>query len=166
MAAGEDQPEPVVGKGRRRVLRLSSTGGILGGGTGLDEQGQFARQGGLPAYRIEGAAACRRGEPRPGTGRDAAPCPGGQRLRVRLLNALLGQVDVARDAHRRGEHEGPLATVRIGDSGTDLLAGPAAGGHPRPQEKVMIGRTSTPPYGAGTCLAIEIASSRSAASIR
>ena len=45
--------------------------------------------------------------------------PGRQGPGVRVLHALLGQVEVARDAHRRGEDEAPLATVRVGDRGRD-----------------------------------------------
>jgi hypothetical protein len=37
------------------------------------------------------------------------------------LNALLGEVDIAGDARRRGEHIGPLATVRVGHGNGDLL---------------------------------------------
>ena len=48
--------------------------------------------------------------------------PRRQRPGVGVLHALLGEVEVARDAHRRGEHEAPLATVRVGDRGRDRRA--------------------------------------------
>ena len=92
--------------------------------------------------------------------RDAGALPAAQRARVGVLHALLGEIEVARDAHRRGEHEGPLATVRVGDRGA------TAGAVAIAQSNTMIGRTSTPPATTGICLAIAIASSRSAASIR
>ena len=37
-----------------------------------------------------------------------------------FVNALLSHVDVAGDARRRGEHEGPLAAVRVRDGSADL----------------------------------------------
>ena len=85
-----------------------------------------------------------------------------ERAGIGVLDALLGQVDVPGDAHRRGEHEGPLATVRVGDGGLDrgVHRAPAA------QSSGRIGRTSTPPNGAGISLARAMASSRSAASMR
>ena len=48
---------------------------------------------------------------------DAVARPGPQRALVGVLHRLLGEVEVARDAHRRGEHGGPLAAVRVGDRG-------------------------------------------------
>jgi hypothetical protein len=66
-----------------------------------------------------------------------------------LLTADPGQ------AHRRGEHERPLATMRLGQRPPDLGRRPAdlvhtLGGAP---EVSMIGRSSTPPPGAGHSLA-------------
>ena len=49
--------------------------------------------------------------------------PAGQRARVRVLHALLGEIEIARDPHRRGEDEAPLATVRVGDRRRDGCAG-------------------------------------------
>ena len=95
----------------------------------------------------------------PGLRRYAAIGPGREGLGVRVLDALLGEIDVAGDPHRRGEHERPLATVRLGHR-----RGHAGTVHRRAQSKTLTGRTSTPPNGAGTCLASAIASSRSAAS--
>ena len=77
-----------------------------------------------------------------------------------LLDALLGQVDAARDPHRRGEDEAPLATVRVGDRGRDV------GCRAHPPDVSRTGRTSTPPCGAGHSLATARAWSRSAASMR
>ena len=38
-----------------------------------------------------------------------------ERLDVRVLHRLLRDVEIPRDAHRRGEHVGPLVTVRVFD---------------------------------------------------
>ena len=68
------------------------------------------------------------------------------------LDALLCQVQVVRDAHRRGEDEAPLATVRRVHVVLD-------------QSNTITGRTSRPPPGEGMSFAMAIASSRSAASM-
>jgi len=72
-----------------------------------------------------------------------------------VLDALFGLVDVGGDAHRRGEHEGPLTTVRVVHRGADRRID----GHGLAQSRVLMGRTSTPPKGAGTALAMARASS-------
>ena len=129
----------------------------------VEQQRQRAAQRGVTAQQVHAAAPGDRREPGAGIGGHAARSPRRQRPRVRVLHALLGEVEVARDAHRRGEHEGPLATVRVGDrSGNGRVRG-----HARlRQSNTRTGRTSTPPNRAGTCLATAMASSRSAASIR
>ena len=86
-------------------------------GVGLDQQRQLRAQCLLPAQRVDRLASGGRGEPGAGIGRDAVARPGVQRRDVGVLDALLGEVDVAGDARRRGEHEGPLATVRVGHRG-------------------------------------------------
>jgi hypothetical protein len=85
-----------------------------------------------------------------------------------FLDARLGEVEVTGQAHRRSQHKRPLATVRLNQRPPDLgrrLADlvHALGG---PPEVSMIGRSSTPPPGAGHCLANAKAWSWSAASIR
>jgi hypothetical protein len=110
VAAGEHQPESVVGNhvvGSRFVGRRR--------GDRLDQQRQLDAQRTVPAVRVEGPAARRGGQPCARVSGHAVAYPGVQRRHVRVLDALLGEVDVARDARRRGEHEGPLATVRVGD---------------------------------------------------
>ena len=96
----------------------------------------------------------------PGDGHAIAR-PGPQRGDVRVLHALLGQVEVARDARRRGEHERPLATVRVGDR--RATCGGAAASVPS-GENPMSGRTSTPPSMIGVMPARASAWSRSRAS--
>ena len=162
VAAGEDQPQPLVGDHLVVPLRERRVRTVLH--PGLDQQRQLAPQGLLAAQHVEGAPAGRGREPRAGRARHALPAPGVQRRAVRVLDALLGEVDAARDAHRRGEHEAPLATVRVGDRGLDVRR--SVGLRDHPSGKVMIGRTSTPPNGAGQSLAIASAWSRSFASIR
>ena len=129
----------------------------------LDEEGKGPLAYGVVARQIDGTPPGDSGQPRPGFLRDATGAPGGQGAGIGVLDALLGQIDIPRHAHRGGEHEGPLAAVRVGDGGLDRgVDGMTAGG----QSKVRIGRTSTPPDGIGTCLANARASSRSAASMR
>ena len=182
MAAGEYQAEPVVGDhvlprvpGVPRLGRVAGRLPRSGGRAGLDQQRQLGPQGPVPALRVQRPPSRGRGQPGAGIARYALPGPGVERGHVRILNALLGDVDVTGDARRRGEHEGPLATVRVRDGRADLRVrhgpGPrcdlATGppGHPMPDVS-MIGRTSTPPNGAGQSLAISRAWSRSRASIR
>ena len=114
MAAGEDEPEPVVGHAPRRPpgvrVERRRRGRRL---VRLDEQGELAAQRDVAADPVDGAAAGGRRQPGAGTLGDAVPGPGRECVDVRLLGALLGEVEVAGDAHRRGEHEGPLATVRV-----------------------------------------------------
>ena len=114
--------------------------------------------------QVEGAVARRRGQPCGRTGRDAGLGPVGQRPGIGVLDAFLGEVEVTRDAHRRGEDEAPLATVRVGHGRGNRRG--AGAGIVSAQLKTMIGRTSRPPPRAGICLASSIASSRSAASTR
>jgi len=113
MTAGEDQPQPII---RDLLFGQLVRGGLQ---AVIDEQRQRARQRGVAAQPVKRAASGGRGQPRGRILGDAALAPGSQSLRVGVLNALLGQVKVAGHAHRRGEHERPLATVRAGDRGTD-----------------------------------------------
>ena len=137
MAAGEHQAEPVVGDhvlDRVRVLpglgrvagqRLSRSGGR----PRLDQQRQLGPQGPVPALRVQRPAPRGRGQPGARVARHALPGPGVERGHVRILNALLGEVDVARDAGRRGEHEGPFATVRVRHGRADLRVRHGTAGH-------------------------------------
>src|SRR4029453_14837548 len=92
------------------------------------------------------------GEPGAGLAGHAVAGPGVQRGDVRLLDALLRDVEVAGDARRRGESEGPLATVRVhhgpfGRGRAVVASAHSAGGS-------NSGRTSAPPSpGAGVGLA-------------
>lgn len=118
VAAEEDEPEAVVG---------SRCGLACGFGFGsavrprfrLDQQVQLRPEGLGAAQRVEGVVPG--GGRQPGTGpvRYPAARPVDEGGGIRVLDALLGQVEVARDAYRRGEHGGPLATVRVLDGAAD-----------------------------------------------
>ena len=165
VAAGHDQPQPVV---RDLVLRPVVDESRTRLDVVLDQQRQVAVLHAPVADDVQRPPLRRGGEPGARPRRDAAARPVGERGGEGVLHALLGDVEVARDAHRRGEHEGPLATVRVGDRGRDGRGVP--GGHPvgvpPAQSKDMTGRTSTPPKRAGHVFATASAVSRSGASIR
>jgi len=170
MAAGEDQPQPVIRQlAHVRLLALTLPfEGVRRCRVGPDQQRQLATQRLVAAQRIQGASARGGGEPGPGVGGDAALCPAGEGSDEGVLDALLGNIEITGQAHRRSKHERPLTTVRLGQRPPDLgrrLADlvHALGGAP---EVSMIGRSSTPPPGAGHSLANPRAWSRSAASIR
>jgi hypothetical protein len=83
----------------------------------------------------------------------ARPAPQG--LDVGVLHGLLGGVEVARDAHRRGDHVGPLAPVRVGEGVLDGAQLASTISNP------ISGLTSTPPSTIGVSLASPSAWSRS-----
>ena len=151
VAAAEDQAEPVVGEVdgvglvRRRLLR--------------EQPGKRVPRGRRPSSQVQRTPAGSGGEPGARVGRYPPRVPGRERGRVRVLHRFLGDVPVGRDPSGGGQHESPLTPVRIGDGRGDLRAGRAG------QLSTRMGRTSTPPNGAGTSFAIASASSRSAASI-
>ncbi len=150
VAAGEDEPQTVV------VARPSSGPGTDSSG---DEQRQRPAQHRLAAQHVAGPVA--RGGRQPGAGpvRDARPRPGLQRLRVRVLGALLGEVEVAGQMRGGGEHPGPVAAVRLATAATTSAL----------IRRSTTGRISTPLCPAETSCsraARAITSSRSAASSR
>ena len=116
VAAGEDQPQPVVGDTSSARPRPTA------GSASSVDAAAAALACSVASRRSRSSARCRADGGQPGR-RAGAGCrrspPRGQRLGVGVLDALLGEVEVAGDAHRRGEHEGPLATVRVGDRGGD-----------------------------------------------
>jgi len=122
------------------------------------EQGNEPLVGRVATHLVNREASSHRGQPPSWFLGDAIDRPVSEGTRVRLLRALFGGVDVARDPHRGGEHEGPLVAVRLRDRNLGVSSCRTQVG--------MMGRTSTPPRAAGTSLAMAIASSRSAASMR
>src|SRR5262249_58233787 len=111
------------------------------GGGGRDRQWQFRPEHRIPPFRVDCAPARGGSEPGSRVARDALTGPGGERRGVGVLDALLGQVEITGDARRRGEHERPLTTVRVGDRGgyrarldaaPGVVAGPGAVATPAP----------------------------------
>ncbi len=165
VAARHDEAQPVVGDGHPvavvdRLLRAWP-------GLVLNEQREVFRLHPAMPQDVECAPPCGRGQPGPWTCWHARTAPARERGREGVLRALFGDVQVTRHAHRRGEHEGPLAAVRISDGGRD--PGCVHDGHAARSRgqlsNVMMGRTSTPPKRAGTVLATASAESRSGASM-
>ena len=70
--------------------------------------------------QIDRATTRHGGEPRARVSRNAVGPPRGERPRVRILDALFGDVDVASDAQRRREDESPLSSVGFRDRRGDL----------------------------------------------
>src|SRR5262249_39762476 len=87
-----------------------------------------------------------------GTARDALPRPGVQRGDVRLLHALLGQVEITSHPHRRGEHKCPLPTVRLGDRPFNRGVAAFAAGHDAFLHPARAGTTSPVSKSAGWAL--------------
>ena len=158
-----------------------SSGRCGAGSSGSTRSGSFRRR--VVSRRSTSMARRRAAVVSQAPGLRGTPCrgPGFERGDVGVLHAFLGQVEVPGDARRRGEHEGPLATVRVrhGPATAPGAAGPPgpAGRPARPPDpapgrgkqdgcpwwtghmpsKTMIGRTSTPPKRAGQSLAISSA---------
>ena len=112
MAAGEDQPQPVVGDAA--LVVIGGADRILGRrqDQGVPEPGGL---GGPAAQPVQGPVARRGGEPGAGLARHAVARPGPQGLRERLLGALLGQVPVAGHADQRRDDPAPLVAEGPGD---------------------------------------------------
>jgi hypothetical protein len=123
VAAGEDQPQPVVADRFRfwaldRLFMAAARHGDIQGPerrVGPHQQRELGRQRGPAPDEVERGAPGDGGEPGAGAVGHPVALPGAQGLDVGVLHHLLGRFEVAGDAHRRGEHVGPLAAVRIGD---------------------------------------------------
>src|SRR5260221_7677705 len=121
---------------------------------------QFDRLGRAAAQPVQRPVARDRGQPGAGTARNAVARPSLQRLRERVLHALLGQVPAAGHADQRGDDPAPLLAERLGDGRGDVIRD-GAGRH-----SVQNGLTSiVPNLDIGCLAATSIASSRSAHSI-
>ena len=132
MAAGEDEPQALVGD----LVVADAVGDHLGRPRlDLARPGRLGRApGALAAQAVDGAVA--RGGDDPGEGGIGDPVarPALERGGVRVLQRVLGAVDVAEDAREDGQR--PRAVVA--DDAGDRVA--AVG-----QSNSMIGRTSTLP---------------------
>ena len=113
VAAGEDEREAFVGQQA-----------LLGAGRrlGRHQQGQGAAQHRFAAQDVQGPVAGGGREPGGRTVRDAGPGPGLERLGVRVLGALLGQVQVAGEPGGGGQHPGPVAAVGQCHRRDDVIA--------------------------------------------
>ena len=176
MAAREDEAQPVIGD-VHRVLRLDRIDRFeRGDELGLPgDLGRLLHEAPASAQPIDRAIA--RGGRDPGTGirGDAALRPGLQGGDERLLDGLLGKVEVTEDPDQGRDRSALLLAEQAID---DLVGGgqlapalaPAASvasmGAPIPvSDQSTIGRTSTEPVHApGMRAAYPMASSRSAAS--
>ncbi len=169
VAAGEDEPEPVVGDGAHGV-------GVDGFVVEGSEHGGGLRvsrvAGGLPAEPVDGAVLRGRRQPRPGVGGQAGPRPSGHRLDERLLGDVLGQLDVPEPPHQPRDDPAVLLTEDPLDRGVGR-GGPArcrvvarvGSRHATRQTSSWKGRTSTlPRQAAEPRRARSMAASRSGAS--
>jgi hypothetical protein len=106
VAAGEDEPQPVVLDAlffpRRGVIdgSLESLGGVV--------QRLESR---APADAVDGLETPGRHQPRPGIGRDAVVRPLLERRAEGLVQRLLGEVEVAEQADQGGEDAARLGAV-------------------------------------------------------
>ncbi len=148
VAADEDQPQAVVGqvlegRSRARVVRRVVIDG---------QRRQLARCGRRLALGLQHLAHgdCR--QPGAGTVGDSVASPPHQGLREGVLNAVLGDIEVACDPHHRGKHLRPLGPVRRSHRVGDLA---------RSHDADRAGRISTATDSWTSCFATRRASSRS-----
>jgi hypothetical protein len=121
VAAGEDEPEPVIADavvaGRREVPA---------GRLGRLQQRRLAQLGGLvraAAEHVDRTVAGGGGQPGAGAGGHAVAFPRLQGAGERVLRALLGQVPVAGDRDQGGDDLAPLGREGGADRCLDLRAG-------------------------------------------
>jgi hypothetical protein len=123
MAAGEDEPEPVIADAVAVGLRQVPTRQISAGRL---QQRRLAELGGLvrpAAQHVDRAIAGGGGQPGAGTGGHAVALPRLQRAGERVLRALLGQVPIAGDPDQRGDDLAPLGPEGGADRCLNLRAG-------------------------------------------
>ncbi len=109
MTAGEDQPQAVVGDLVALVEQLWHRFLVRVGPSRLaaDLLEQLRASAG-PPQPVDGPVGGDGRQPCPGALRDAVGLPAPQRLRERLLRALLGQVPVPGPPDQRGDDAAPL----------------------------------------------------------
>ena len=144
MAAGEDQLQPLVGKGLLLHLVLHGLGHV--------EQACLLGERPIAAEAVDRAVAGGDRQPGARVGRRAVPGPALGRDRERLLRGVLGEIEVAEVADQAGDDAAPLVPK-------DLL-----------EQRYLStsGRTSIAPpiRAAGIRAASSSAASRSSASTR
>lgn len=155
VTAGEGQPEQRV---RDRRLQLEIDRRWLGGGTiMLPAEGAGGVLVSPPsAQSVDRVPARRGGDPGYGGGGHARAGPVLERLRERVMQRLLGEIEVAEDADQRGEDatrllaEDPLHGLQGQVHAKREARGPRSRGPqrtPGPQASMShTGRTSTQPY--------------------
>ena len=106
MAAGENQPQPVV----LDVLAVELCGII---GEGVDLLGDIVErvEPGAPADAVDGLEAAGRNQPRPRIGGHAIARPLLERGAESVVQRLFGEVEVAEQADQRGEDAARLGAV-------------------------------------------------------
>jgi hypothetical protein len=151
MAAGEDEPQPVIADGLGVEVEVV----FCEGGHRAGDLRQFPGAGCLTAQAVQGFSASRGNEPRRGAGWDAfGPCrcrgyPG-------FLERVLGEVEIAQHADERGQRR----RVVPGEQRSEGFAG-------RHHAPSTMARTSTAPVrAAGSFAAQRKASEASRHSIR
>jgi hypothetical protein len=113
VAAGEDQPQPFVAHGSLLVL-LGLVAGVQQRGLGV---AILARR--LAPQPVDGAVARGRDDPARRAWRQAGVGPALHRGRERVLDRLLGDVDVTEDADQGGHG----AAVLLAEDALDLRGG-------------------------------------------
>ena len=141
VAAGEDQPQPVVDDRALVVHGRLLMAGLLQPcqlGQALGAVGD----GPVPAQAIDRAPPGGGGDPCPRVGRDAVAPPHGDRPLEGVLDRVLGELEVADLADERGQHHRPLVAKRARDRGRDGVARLRGAGHVRSLTSSSV--TSTP----------------------
>ena len=116
MAAGEDQPQAVVGIGHVIVLGFRGVRGRLEPGQPLEDP-LLVLEVAFPAEPVDRAVTGDPRDPRARVGRRALPRPALERDRERVLDRILGGVEVAEDADQRGDRPPRLAPEQAVDAG-------------------------------------------------
>ena len=140
VAAGEHQPQPVVGNAAVVGLGLVGCGiGRQGHGGDLPEFGGSDR---LPAQHVDGAVTGGRGQPRARPAGDAVFRPPLQGHRERVLRAFLGEVPVAGGPDQRRDDPAPLVPERGVHRRLDVSAHHAP---PQPRRTGRLGKDRARP---------------------
>jgi hypothetical protein len=123
VAAGEDQPQAVVGD-RGRLVHLGLLGGCFVDPHQLGEALGPAVGRLSAADPVDRLAPRRRRQPGAWAGRDAVATPGRERRLERVLHRVFGQGEVADLADQRRQHGAALLAEggRRGDVGLDAAA--------------------------------------------
>ena len=130
VAAGEDEPESVIGD---HAMRLDLVGGRspldeprLGVGLGLQD-GLLLGQDPCPPESVDGAAPGGGRDPGAGVVGDAIARPVLERRHERVLDRVLGQVEVAEDADQAGERAAGFPSEGLLGGRSSIAHAPPAG---------------------------------------